>query len=204
MSHDLRLTHDYGTRYHRHRMEGERQRIIDRTERYRQATDRPTHNSEAEEPYMNSNEWTDRLHEGFDYEYLHKRIRDNGIWVRTRVQWLTTMEQNTQYQLLAITVKPMTEHGEYFPTRRSPNPWSPYHVSICFNTDPHTSEDIDYLIKHFHNKALHLQVVPSGGITGTMLQLDPARDPIASDPIVRNLFYNGYYRNKHGGIHISM
>ena len=106
MSHDLRLIHDYGTRYHRHRREGDRQRVIDQTERYRQATDRPTHNSEAEEPYMNSNEWNDRLHEGFDYEYLHKRIRDNGIWVRARVQWMTTMEQNRHYQLLARRIFP--------------------------------------------------------------------------------------------------
>ena len=196
------MIHDYGTHYHHHRMEGERQRIIDKTERYRQATDRPTYNSEEAEPYMNSSEWNERQHEGFDYEYLHKRIRDNGIWVRTRVQWLTTMEQNTQYQLLAITVKP--DHGEYFPTRRSPNPWTAYHVSICFNTDPHTPQDIHYIVERFDNKTLHLQIVPSGRITGSMLQLDPDRDPIASDAIIRKLFYNGYFRNKHGGIHISM
>ena len=185
-------------------MAQQRQDIVDQTERYRQATDRPTHNTEADEPYMNSNDWSERQHEGFDYEYLHRRIRDNGIWVRTQVKWLTTMERPTEYQLLAIVVKPLREYDQYFPTRRSPNPWSPYHVSICFNTDPHTPQDIHYLVKHFDNKTLQLRAVQSGGITGSMLQLDPATDPIASDPIVRKLFYDGYYRNKAGGIHISM
>ena len=201
---DLRLIYNYGTHWRQHHLERQRRRAIEQTERYIRATDRPTHNSEREEPYMNDNEWWERGHDGFTYDFIHRRIRERGVWVRTRVQWMTTMETATEYQLLAITVKPMTEHGEYFPTRRPTNPWSPYHVSICFSTDPHTPQDIHYIVERFDNKTLHLQVVPSDGPTGTMLQLDPERDPIASDPVVRKLFFAGYYRNKHGGIHISM
>ena len=148
--------------------------------------------------------WEARQHEGYDYKYLWKQIKEHGVRVRTLVKWGTTLERPLDHQLLMIAVKPVETEGYYFPTARPPNPWSPWHVSICFNTDPHTPQDIHYIVKHFDNKTLHLRIRNTEHPTGTSLELDPENDPIASDPVVRRLFLSGSYGWKEGGIHISL
>ena len=158
--------------------------------------------------YLKNVEWWDRLHPGFTYEYLWQRMRDYGIDVECSVVWLTSLEtphdpDNSgypEYPLLAIQVKPV--QGQYFPTRRPTNVWSPWHVSICFKSDPHTIHDIAYLVNKFDDKVVRLVLEPTETYRGSSIDLDTNRDPIASDPIVQKLHSNGYYGGK--PIHISL
>ena len=157
--------------------------------------------------YLRDVEWYDRLHPGFTYDYLWKRIQDHGIDVECSVVWLTSLEtphdpRNSgypEYPLLAIQVTPVP--GQYFPTRRPTNVWGPWHVSICYKSDPYTTHDLAYLINKFDNKVVRLVLEPAETYEGTRLDLDRNRDPIASDPVVQKLHDNGYYRGR--PFHIS-
>jgi len=208
---DLRLIEDYGHRRLHHRLreqqgyeelERERLKNIEQLERYKQSTERPTTNSSDGTPYMDdvpfrSREYSDE----WNYDYLWQRIRDHGIQVRTHVRWLQLLETHPDHQLLAIVVKP--GEGEWFPLKRRPNPWSPWHISICFNTDPISEADVRYIHKRFDNKLLRLRINWTQRRTGTSLELDPQSDPIASDPVVWKLFKNGHYGKKEH-LHISV
>jgi hypothetical protein len=208
---DLRLIEDYRHRplphriRERHRydeLEQERLRGIEKLERYKQSEERPVTNSSDGTPYMDDVPFKSRQHsDEWNYDYLWERIRDYGIEVHAQVRWLALLETSPEHQLLAIVVKPV--EGEWFPLKRRPNPWSPWHISICFNTDPITEADVRYIIKHFDNKVLHLRINWTQYRTGTSLELDRQRDPIASDPVVYRLFRNGFYGKK-DHLHISV
>lgn len=208
---DLRLVEDYGHRRLSHRLKEQRrleelergrQLFLEQLGRYKQSEERPTTNSSDGTPYMDDVPFRSRQHsDEWNYEYLWKRIRDHGIRVHAEVRWLQLLETHPTHQLLAIVVKPV--EGEWFPLRRRPNPWSPWHISICYNTDPLSEADVRYVVKHFDNKFLHLQINWTQRRTGTSLELDPQRDPIASDPVVWRLFRNGYYGRKEH-LHISV
>jgi hypothetical protein len=208
---DLRLVEDYGHTHLPHRLreqqgyeefKRERRRHIEQLERYKQSDERPTTNSSDGTPYMDDVPFRTREHsEEWNYEYLWNRIRDRGVGVRTQVRWLQLLETHPEHQLLAIVVKP--NEGEWFPLKRRPNPWSPWHISICYNTDPISEADVRYVHKHFNNKLLRLRIIWTERRTGTSLELDPQRDPIASDPVVSRLFKNGSYGWK-GHLHISV
>ena len=112
--------------------------------------------------------------------------------------WLTTLEY-PEVPLLAIQVKPV--QGQYFPTRRPTNAWSQWHLSLCFKSDPHTVHDLAYLVRKFDDRVFRLVLNHTEWPTGSSLELDTARDPLASDRVVQRLHRNGYYGNK--ALHIS-
>ena len=150
-----------------------------------------------------------RLHEGFSYAYLYERIRVSGIVVRTYVRWLSPYVEHDappwapqpENPLLAITVEP--ERGYYFPTRHTKYPGEPYHVSIAFLYELQPIVDLyvyggtmHHLLDRFDNKTHHLLMDPNSSPEETGLQLDPARDPIATDPVVQFLRRLGRYAGR--------
>ena len=150
----------------------------------------------------------DRLHPGLSYEFLFDRITRFGVVVRTHVRWLVPFverEKDPKWQpppenpLLAITVVP--ERGYLFPTRHTKYPNEPYHVSIAKLWDLEEHIDLyvpggamQYLLDRFENRTHHLLMVPTSTADETGLQLDPERDPIATDEVVQRLrSWGGYH-----------
>jgi hypothetical protein len=147
--------------------------------------------------------------EGYTYEYLYERIRRKGIHVRTHVKWLSPYvehdappwEPQPENPLLAITLEP--EPGNYFPTQHTKYPGEPYHVSIAYLNDLTPRIDlyvyggvIHHLLDRFENKTHHLVMDPTKDSTETGLQLDPERDPIATDDVLQLLKSLGRYRHR--------
>jgi hypothetical protein len=181
---------------------------------------RPMYNSELFEtgyvsPYMNDIPHEARTQPGQRYSDIWNYIRQHGIVVRCELRWLQSIEShaNPGHHLLAFIVEPIPENQRQdgrrnlFPTVRTTNPWSKYHISICYAEDPISIADIRYLLKKFNGKVVHLRIRNEDGDqwrSQGSLSLDPARDPIASDPVVRRLWQNGGERHKVGGIHISL
>ena len=150
----------------------------------------------ANHQYTRSVPLDERYHPGYDYYYLYKQMQERGVDVRTRVIWGTTLE-HPESHLLKIETIPI--QGHYFPTTRPTNvEWSPWHVSLCYQTDPMTAVDLDHIIRKFDNHTFKLFATAP---EGSMLVLDRTRDPIASDPTVQSLHDEGSYW--YAPIHIS-
>ena len=182
---------------------------------------RPMYNSEMFDegdivPYMNDTPHEERTQPGHRYSDIWNYIRQHGIVVSCEVRWLQTIEHHDDpgYHLLAFVVKPIPEHQRQdgrrnlFPTTRTTNPWSSYHISICYGQDNVSNADMKYLVKKFDGKELHLQIRNNQGDerrSQGSLSLDPVRDPIASDPVVRRLWETGGEGHKKAsGLHISL
>jgi hypothetical protein len=156
--------------------------------------------------------WEQRRWPTFDYDWVWSHIKEEGVGVRCDVVWLTTVETtkgsgDPESQLLAIKVTPL--RGEFFPMRRPPHQWMPWHVSICYRTDKDehgnliwTRDDLAHLLRKFDGTEQHLWLADSDWPTGSVLELNEEWDPIASDPIVQKLHSKGYYYKRK--IHISM
>ena len=153
--------------------------------------------------------WENRLHNGFSYEFLFDRITRFGVVVRTQVRWLSPYvehdappwEPQPENPLLAITVEP--ERGYLFPTRHTKYPGEPYHVSIAFLKELEPRIDLyvyggamHHLLDRFDNRTHHLRMEPTSGPHETGLQLDPERDPIATDEVVQLLRSWGRYNGR--------
>ena len=171
-------------------------------------------------PYMPDTPMRQRQHldergEPIRYEDIWNYIRLHGILVRCEVRWLQTMEHhhNRGWHLLAIVVKPVSENRvdlrelnlrNRFPTMRTINPWAVYHVSICSGGDNVSDADMKYLLDKFHGREVRLRMVDNPHRSMGSIALDPERDPIASDPVVRRLWSHGSQRHKKGGLHLSI
>jgi hypothetical protein len=148
--------------------------------------------------------WRERLHPGFSYEYLYDRITRDGVEVITRVKWLVAYQEEgvpgppSNDPLLAITVEPAP--GHYFPTTRPRTPGEEWHVTIAKYSALDGKVDlygpdgvIRYLLDKYEDRRYHLVMVPGSTNDNTGLQLDPKRDPIASDRVLNHLKSLGHF-----------
>ena len=137
--------------------------------------------------------WERRQHRNWTYEEVMDHIHQHGLEVQTQVEWTTTLE-HPGWHLLTLRITPL--HGNIMPTRRTINPWTNWHFSICYQTDPMTDGDLDYIINKYDNHNFRLILAPPGPHDGTMLVLDKNRDPIASDPVIQRLHDAGSYYDR--------
>lgn len=171
-----------------------------------EASDRVSALSSAHDapPYMANESLESREHEGFPPRDIGGRIARRGLWVRASVRFEPPLGSDPEFPgdphnpLLVIRTIPL--ETQYFPYRNTTNRWATWHVSLCFKSDPHTDEDLGYLVHKFDGKELHLQFSRiSNHITSG--DLDTQNDPIASDPVVNRIHGAGTYWRK--PLHIS-
>ena len=137
--------------------------------------------------------WWNRQHHRWTYREIWDHIRQHGLDVHTQVEWTSTLE-HPDWQLLTIRITPLP--GHVMPTTRPINPWTNWHFSICYQKDPMTDGDLDYILHKYDNHTFRLILAPLDHPDGSQLELDRQRDPIASDPVVQRLHDNGSYGNR--------
>ena len=155
-------------------------------------------------------------------EEIAQRMHEHGVQCFLTVEWSATLHEQSyaaatsgqmwktrhgpETPLLVIRVVP--EQGipnNEFTTITADNIWSPWHVSLFYNTDNHwTYEDLRYIIHTFHGRSMRLYFAERNqlGRNLTYGLLDPTSDPIASNALIRRLHSTGGYGYKQ--LHISM
>lgn len=171
-----------------------------------------------------------RNEDGWSFESIYEYIRARGVDVRTQVKWLVPFEEKPGFEglpdptqpgvpvenpLLAITVEPTP--GNVFPVARYRTPNEPFHCSLAhywaLGPDIYKPGHLmENLLKSFDNKIIHLSLnkethakYPNdwgGESWSTGLELDEARDPIATNEWARWAKNKGRFRNRHW--HISL
>ena len=184
------------------------------------------------DPYDEAHEraWGDRMPGNNEYNERSDALLNAGIKVRTSVRW-SHMDHPPS---LMIYVDDLPEHEQpeawvndrtapdRFKARhsrwtsdRTTHPAIHRHITICTAEDLRSFEDwrfkLHYIYAKFDDKVLWLW--PDNITSGSTLELDPQRDPIASDIVVQELHsktlkYNrqedGSYTTRVPPLHISM
>ena len=155
-------------------------------------------------------------------QVIANRMHTNGVQCFLTVQWSSTLHEQTyaavvtgqewrtrrspETALLMITATPVQGIADNEFTTITPiNIWSPWHVSICKNSDDDWSyADLRHIIHTFDGRVMRLFFAQPDmlGSELTYGLLDANRDPIARDPVVRQCHQRGYYGSR--PLHISL
>ena len=132
-----------------------------------------------------------------EYNARKEALLRVGIKVRTRVGW--SHLDHPPMLMIYVDALPEDEQPEApdrFRRRHSRwtsnatiNPAVHHHITICKADDLTRFDDwwykLYYIYAKFENKVVWLY--PNNITSGSTLELDPERDPIASDPVVQEL-----------------
>jgi len=148
--------------------------------------------------------WEQRMPPDDEYDERKDTLLKVGIKVRTRVRWSHLVHPPSL--MIYVDALPENEQPEVWVPERgttdrfrrrhsrwtseaTTNPAIHRHITICNANDIQHFEHWQYKLYHiyakFDDKVLWLY--PNHITSGSTLELDPVRDPIASDPVVQEL-----------------
>ena len=184
------------------------------------------------DPYDEGQErtWESRMPAQDEYNERRQALLDVGIKVRTRVRWghlmhppslmiyvdaLPEREQPEAWIPEPGTTNRFRSRHTRWTSEATTNPAVHRHITICTADDiqhfEHWRYKLYYIYAKFDDKEVWLY--PNNITSGSTLELDPVRDPIASDPIVQELHSrtvkwnqqdDGSWTSRVAPLHISM
>ena len=165
-------------------------------------------------------EWPQRMPPDNEYDERKDTLLNVGIKVRTHVRWshmynppslmiyVDDLPENQQPEAWVRDRSVPRVEGEpdRFKTRHSrwaadltTNPAVHHHITICDAKDLESFDDwkfkLHYIYAKFDDKVLWLY--PYNITSGSTLELDPEKDPIASDIVVKELHSKSLKYNYH-------
>ena len=137
----------------------------------------------AKDGYRNQHserEWYDRAPPDDVFETRKREIENQGIQVVISL-WVSGSESNPDDPLIGFQVRPL--NGQHMVLDRPPAYGTPWHISVGFAKNPPSPEQRAFMRRFAHPRIVRLRFseIKWNGVA----TLDPERDPIASDPVVK-------------------
>ena len=139
-------------------------------------------------------DWYGRAPQDEEFMRRRQKIEDRGLLCRVRL-WVTGDNNNPENPLLGLQVVPVEQSLTNAPATHS----GVWHISVAFHSTENKELERAFIAKYSAPRKLRLffDHIAWNGVS----RLDPERDPIASDPVVKNLHQASYYRQRQ--LHIS-
>ena len=141
--------------------------------------------------------WEERAPSDEVFEQRKEELKSQGIQAAVGL-WVSGNEQYPDSPLIGLEVRPMSR--PHMILNRPPSYGTPWHISVGFASNPPTAEQEAFTKKYAHPRVLTLyfHYINDKGYA----ELDPDKDPIASDPVVKAFHKSSYYSYKE--LHISL
>jgi len=137
----------------------------------------------------NDTDWYGRAPQDEEFQQRKQQIEDRGLLCRV-LPWVSGMNAYPDEPLLGLQVVPLEEALTNAPATHS----KVWHISVAFHSTENKELESAFIARYSAPRRVCLRFNRIGwnGVS----DLDPVWDPIASDPVVKNLHQASYYRLK--------
>jgi len=137
----------------------------------------------------NDTDWYGRAPQDEDFQRRKQQIEDRGLLCQV-LPWVSGDNSYPDEPLLGLQVVPIEEALTNAPATHS----KVWHISVAFHSTENKELESAFIARYSVPRRLRLLFNRIGwnGVS----DLDPVRDPIASDPVVKNLHQASYYKRK--------